>query len=282
MKGFRNTTKMQMGHNMGSAGRTVGLVPRFAEGGQVRKVHPSDGEVGGLTESWEHEKRENPNGNALVQREGPQVSEELEEGGGRSPLRPGYAHGGEPKKEKHFHVHNHYHNGKKMPSSSKRKTMAKHAEKHATGGTIDKVKGGGSIKRSGHDKKGFLGEKKVHKAKGGIIPEARDPDGYGDYATGGTINAMNAGGAAYGGMATGGTINELGVGGMPMRPVQAGGPPQGALAAMQARGRPAMPQRGGMPMQGAMPAQGAPRPMLRARGGSITRATGGRSSRKGG
>jgi hypothetical protein len=304
MNGFKNTTKMVSGHNMSSAGQTVGRVASFARGGRVfarggtvrdkiggehepqKKIHSSDGEVTGLDESWEHEAKEKPDGNALVQREGPQVSEELEEGGGRSPLRAGFAKGGKSKSE--FHVHNHYHNGKRLPSKNKLKKMEMQAKKEATGGTINKVKGGGSIKRSGHDKKGFLGEKKTHKAEGGpVFPEARDPDGYGDYATGGTINELNAGGGAYGGMATGGTINPLAVGGMPQRPVMAGGPPQGALGAMAARGRP-MPQpqrpmpRQAMPMQqqAAMPVAG-PRPVMRARGGSITRATGGRSGRGG-
>lgn len=236
MKGFKNTTRMQVGHNPSSAGRTVGRVPSFARGGAVRRF-AEGGTVGGLDESFDHESKESPTGNAMVQRTDPQVSEELESGGGRSPLRPGYAEGG-AKKEKHFHVHNHYHNGKKMPGKSKRATLAKHAEKKATGGTIDKAKRGG----------------KIHKAEGGIIPAARDPDGYGDYATGGTVN-------------------ELGVGGMPMRPVQAGGPPQGALAAMQAHGRPQMPMRPGMPapMQG-----GQARPLMRAAGG-ITKAKAGRS-----
>lgn len=252
MKGFKNTTRMQVGHNPSSAGRTVGRVPSFARGGAVRRF-AEGGTVGGLDESFDHESKESPTGNAMVQRTDPQVSEELVEGGGRSPLRPGYAAGG-AKKEKHFHVHNHYHNGKKMPGKSKRTTLAKHAEKKATGGTIDKVKRGG----------------KIHKAEGGIIPAARDPDGYGDYATGGTIDKFSAGGGLY---ATGGTINELGVGGMPMRPVQAGGPPQGALAAMQAHARPPMPMRPGMPapMQG-----GQARPLMRAAGG-ITKAKAGRS-----
>lgn len=307
MKGFKNTTRMQVGHNPSSAGRTVGRVTSFARGGTVRrfaeggKVHKDDGEINGLDESWEHERHEKPGGNALVERDGPQVSEELEAGGGRSPLRPGYAAGG-AKKEKHFHVHNHYHNGKKMPGKSKLKKM----EMMATGGTIDRVKGGGKIhikeKNKGklHKELGIAkGEKiplskikhaehssnpaerkraqfadnarKFHHANGGhIIPEARDPDGYGDYATGGTINELSAGGGLY---ATGGTINELGVGGMPMRPVQAGGPPQGALAAMQGRARPPMPMRPGMPapMQG-----GQARPLMRAAGG-VARAKGGRS-----
>lgn len=320
MKGFTNTTKMRMGHDVSRAGQTVGRVQRFAQGGQVKKMHPGDGEINGLDESWEHERGEKPGGNALVQREGQQVSEELEEGGGRSPLRPGYAAGG-AKKEKHFHVHNHYHNGKRLPSKGKLKKMEMQKQ-HATGGTIDKVAKGGKIHIK-KENKGKLhrelgvkqGEKisvsklkkaehsanpaerkraqfadnarKFHHADGGHIHDSTHeiPP---DYATGGTINELNAGGSAYGGMATGGTINPMAVGGMPQRPVMAGGPPQGALGALAARGRPmparpgAMPGGQAMPMQrpGTMPVA-APRPMLRARGGSITRATGGRSGRGG-
>jgi hypothetical protein len=320
MDGFKNTTKMRMFHDTSAAGRTVGRVQRFAQGGQVKKMHSGDGEINGLDESWEHEGKEKEGGNALVQREGQQVSEELEEGGGRSPLRPGYAEGGEPKKEKHFHVHNHYHNGKKMPSKGKLKKMAMQEEKKATGGTIDKVAKGGKIhikeenKGKLHKELGVAKGKKIplskikhaehsenpaerkraqfadnarkfHHADGGHIHDDTHviPP---DYATGGTINPMNAGGGAYGGMATGGTANPLAVGGMPNRPVQAGGPPQGALGAMAARGRPMPARPGAMPGGQAMPAQrpgtmpvAAPRPMMRARGGSVTRATGGRSGR---
>jgi hypothetical protein len=341
MDGFKNTTKMLRVHDMSRAGQTVGHVPSFARGGSVRRfaqggavrdkvdeghvkpMHDEDGQIGGLDESFEHEAKEKAGGNALVQRSNPQVSEELEAGGGRSPLRPGYAKGGKP--EKHFHVHNHYHNGKRLPSKGKLKKMEMQKQ-HATGGTIDKVAKGGKIhikkenkgklhrelgvkqsekipvsklKKAEHSanpaerKRAQFADnaRKFHHADGGHIHDDTHeiPP---DYATGGTINPMNAGGVAYGGMATGGTINELGVGGMPQRPVMAGGPPQGALGALAARGRPmpgrpmprpgAMPGGQAMPMQrpGTMPVQGA-RPMMQARGGSIARSTGGRSGRGG-
>src|SRR5580692_6560662 len=256
MKGFKNSTKMQSGHNPSAAGRTVGRVMRFAEGGSV------PGGINGVADF-----HSDMNGSSSVRRQTPSSVEDADTGG-TSPLRPGYAAGGS-KKEKHFHVHNHYHNGKKMPGKSKLKSL----EKKATGGTINKVATGGTINK-------VKGGGKVCKADGGHIHDETDivPDGYGDYATGGTINRLSAGGGLY---ATGGTIDKFAVGGMPQGGIQMGGRPgmlmQGALGnlAAQPRAMPMQPAAQAMP-QG-MPMQGGPRPLMRARGG-ITRATAPRSA----
>lgn len=228
MKGFKNTTRTQTGHNPSAAGRTVGRVARFAQGGSV------PGGINGVADF-----HSDMDGSSSVKRQVPSSVEDADTGG-TSPLRPGYAAGGKSK-EKHFHVHNHYHGGKKMPNKSKLKSL----EKKATGGTIDKMAKGG---------------KKHHVKK----------------ATGGTINRMSAGGGPY---ATGGTANRLAMGGMPNAGVPLGAPPmgsgapggampmQGALGNLAAQPR-AMPMQPAaqMPMQGAMP--GGPSPVMRARGGS--------------
>jgi hypothetical protein len=162
------------------------------------------------------------NGHSAVQRS-ESSTEELADHGGKTPLTAGYSQGG--KTEKHFHVHNHYHNGKKMPT---KKAMKKaegghiHDDTHeiapdyATGGTINRMaKGGknwiaGATKNKGalHRKLGVpegekIPAKKLAKAAHSNNPTERKEANLAKTlkglrkATGGTINRMNAGGALY-------------------------------------------------------------------------------------
>lgn len=262
MDGFKNTTRMRTFSSSAdvgrTAGRTVSRVQSFARGGAVRRF-AEGGTVGGLDESWDHERNENPNGNALVQRTGTQSTQELEEGGGRSPLRSGYAKGG---KTQHFHVHKHYHEGGKIRTVSKSYTKGakgaeRAAEKQVEGADPMMAKGGkpfGHIKKGAlhkdmgvpqgkkiptgkiksklaHDKasgntKGVkrdvfaLNARKFHHAEGGHIhDETHIPSSYPDYAMGGTINPM----------ATGGTLNPMATGGT-LNPMNAGGAAYGGMA----------------------------------------------------
>lgn len=252
MKGFKNTTRTISGHVFPSASNfsnPLAGLPR------ARKTHFADG--GHVGELDEHES--DMHGHSQVQRH-ESSTEELHEGGGKTPLNPGYAHGGKAK-EKHFHVHNHYHNGKKMPGKSKLKKM----EMMATGGTINKMAKGGKkwigkaikhpgklhrdlhvpegekipaskMKKAEHSKSPAIRREaslahtlgKMHHATGGHIYDDTTPHAP-DYATGGTINRMNAGGAAYGGMATGGTIDRFAGGGMPAAPAQMAAPAMQAI-----------------------------------------------------
>lgn len=254
MKGFKNTTRTISGHSFpSSAGFRSSAIPmrktRFADGGTV----------GGLDESPEHERGENPNGNAQVLRQIP-TTEQERIGGGKTPLNPSYAAGG-LKKEKHFHVHNHYHNGKKLPGKSKLKKMQMMAEGGSTGGTRDKFAKGGK-------------KSPQKKAVGGHIHDDTSiPAGSPDYATGGTINCMNAGGSPYGGMAGGGGIPAApGAGATPQMPVRGGGPNLANLARIAAaRGmRGPMPGRAVPGRLNAPPAPISP-PMMRAKGGRVSR-----------
>lgn len=311
MKGFRNSTRMQSGHDFSKLGQTVGRVQRFATGGPVHHAHDKiDTQTGNPQVD---PMRSDMHGHSTVQREIP-TSQFDAEHGGKSPLRPGYAKGG----AKHFHVHKHYHSGGKVKTVSKSYgaeteraaerevegagPMMSKGGKYATGGTRDKLaKGGkpfGNIKKGAlhkdmgiakgkkipvsklrsklaHDKathntKGIKrdvfalnAKTKFHHAEGGHIHDSTHvPHGGPDYATGGTINTYNAGGAAYGGMATGGTANPLAAGGMPVRP---GSAPLGALAALRGPSQ-------GLPMPAhpaALPARPTARPLMRAGGGGV-------------
>lgn len=305
MDGFKNTTRMRTFTSSAdvqrTAGRTVGRVQSFARGGAVRRF-AEGGTVGGLDESWEHERNENPQGNALVQRDGLQPTEELEKGGGRTPLRSGYAKGG---KTTHFHVHKHYHEGGKIRTESKSyKKAEREAERQVEGAGPMMSKGGkpfGNLKKGAlHKDLGVAKEKKIplakikkaehsanpttrkraqfadnarkfHHADGGHIQDCTHiPSSYPDYATGGTINPL----------ATGGTINPMNAGGAAyggmatggtINPMALGGMPGGALGRPMPGG-PAAPSGAlaarraalaGRPMPGAIGA----RPLMRARGG---------------
>lgn len=176
MKGFKDSTKMATGHRFSAAGHVRG----YAMGGPVI----SNDRITGANETPQVDMRgpPRPDGSALVHREVPSTEQEVE-GGGKTPLNPGYAKGGQA--QKHFHVHNHYYTGGKViksggkspiKSSASTRKFEKHAEKYAEGG----------------------------KTKGLATKPPSGPTGY------------RAGGAVYG---TGGTINKMAVGGVapPMR-----------------------------------------------------------------
>jgi hypothetical protein len=266
MKGFTNTTKMRLGHDTSAAGRTVGRVHSFAAGGLVfgaRDRITGEHEQPQLTDKG----KPAPGGHSAVHREIPSNEMQAEHGGkgeltpgyakGGKPEKHFHVHhhyhGGKVSKAKM----------RKMEMGAEHKATGGTIDKLAKGGKGKKwiagaTKNKGALHRALHvpegekipksklakaehsknstmRKRAALAEtlgKMHHHAKGGRaqhddIPEARDPDGYGDYATGGTINPMNAGGAAYGGMATGGTINRMAFGGA--------APAQGAMPAMQPR-----------------------------------------------
>lgn len=222
MKGFTNTTKMRSGHGFATGGTinrvaTGGTINRYKKGG--RPGYAEGGKVGGLDE---HES--DMNGHSAVQRS-ESSTQELAEHGGKTPLTAGYAGGG--KAEKHFHVHNHYHNGKKMPT---KKAMHK-----AEGGSAKKNWIAGATKNKGalHRALNVPEGKKIPQAKLSKAEHSKNPtmrkranlaETLGhlrkaagghihddtkviapDYATGGTINRLAAGGAMYAG---GGKVHE--------------------------------------------------------------------------
>jgi hypothetical protein len=247
MKGFKDSTRTISGHHAGLAGRAVGQVRSFAPSPAVRRF----AEGGHAVPDVDPRGPRADEGHALVHRDIPTTTE-LDEAGGRSPLKSGYAKGGKSKAAKHFHVHKHYHEGGKIRSVSKSykgKSAEREAERQVEGATkmMPKSKGG----------QVFKGDRHIHDATS-IPPESPD------YATGGTIDRMNAGGSAYGGHATGGTADPLAVGGMPQRGVMVGAPPQGsALGSLAAR----------------RPMPGRPMPVMRAAGGRAS-PTAGRSAAK--
>lgn len=312
MDGFKNTTRMRAFTSSAdvarTAGQTVGRVQSFARGGSVRRF-AEGGTVGGLDESFEHEAHENPNGNALVQRDAPGVTEELDKGGGRTPLRSGYAKGGA---KKHFHVHKHYHaTGGKITTKSRSYSAAEKAAERQVEGAGPMMKKGGmhiNPKNKGKftqkmtgSKKGHLTGKDVqrglhsqsgetrkeanfarmarrhfeplgHADGGHIHDETHIPSNYPDYATGGTIDALATGGTINP-LATGGTINELGCGGAAYGGMATGGTrdrlAQGGVPGALGQ---LMARRGALPPRpGMRPPIGAVAPVLRARGGSAAR-----------
>lgn len=236
MKGFRNTTKIVAGHRHVPASQfnTFGR-QSFAHGGHVSHLPHGEGGV--------EDFHPDTSGHSSVQRQVPSTELEAEHGG-KSELTPGYKKGGEAH---HFHVHKHYHSGGKIKSKSKSyRNLEKEAEKHATGGTIDKKACGGMATGGTRDKmkkggmhinpahkgkftKKMTGSKKGHLtgsdvqrglhsksgetrkeanfarmakrhfkplAKGGHVIDSTHEVSP-DYATGGTIDKMGAGGALY-------------------------------------------------------------------------------------
>lgn len=172
MKGFKNSTKIAQGHHF-AAGGHVGHFARQS----TPALKPANGDtVTGLTARTPVKEA-----STLVKRSVPSVDADKSPTGGRSPLLPGYKQGGQTGKPmKAFHVHNHYHNGKKMPG---KKALAKIQAK-AEGGLIGPKASPGTHKTSvQHETPEHSGFK-----KGGKVGKA----------TGGTINCMNAGGALYG------------------------------------------------------------------------------------
>lgn len=219
MKGFKDSTKTIHGHHNAPHHSkwlsTESSVAKLGHGGMVRERPP---------EVDPNHSAGRDHANAAVDRSIPST-EELAEHGGKSPLTSGFAKGGKP--EKHFHVHNHYHNGKKIPKHHEKKR----AEKHA-------------MKEGGH-----------------IHDDTSIPKGSPDYKKGGKVHHKNAGGAVYatGGtidkLATGGTRDHLAGGGMPMlgnRPMALGNVPMGGA-------RPPLPSVGRGPGAGQ---RLAPRPVM--------------------
>lgn len=255
MKGFKNTTRMMSGHG-------------FAGGGPV----------GGVVDF-----RSNLHGSSSVRRETPSSVED-EETGGKSPLRPGYAHGG--KSAKHFHVHKHYHSGGEVKTNTKSYSAAERAAECATEGTGSMMAKGRKAKKwiAGATKnKGAL-HRALHVPEGKKIPQSKLVKAEHSknstmrkraalaetlkgmhHASGGTIGRMNAGGALY---ATGGGINRLAPGGQPMMPGRMPPPQIGALGALAARAH-GPPMRRAMPIPGRMAPGplGSPGPTGMARGG---------------
>lgn len=304
MKGFRNTTKMQSGHSFKHPSQwfpqgfaTGGTVNRFARGGEA-KGRARDKVPRGIEGVDEHADSPHDDGNALQHREVP-TTEELSAAGGHSPLKPGFSHGG--KAEKHFHVHHHYHGGK-VGNGKGLKKMEMQAESDTPDETKNYRSGGKSkihikAKNKGalHRDMGIPEGQKIPKSKirsklardkahhntkgvkrdvfalnfghaegGHIHDETSIPSGYPDYATGGTINRLNAGGALY---ARGGH-------GRHHPAPRRSGPPPGALQALAALGNAAAGPRGPMPGAGGPPmppgaAPVGPPPGLAARGGRM-------------
>lgn len=163
MSGFKNSTKMVQGHHFAAGGH----VGHFAHPMPVSPKPANGDTVNGLTA-----RAPDMEGHAAVHRGVPTTDLE-EKHGGTSPLLPGYKQGGQTGKA--FHVHNHYHGGKKMPGKKARAS----AEKKAMGGLIGP-------------------KAKATTTKTSAKHETKNPRKKGGMATGGTINCMNAGGALYG------------------------------------------------------------------------------------
>jgi len=217
MKDFKNTTKMQMGHNFAQGGH-VGSMPFARE----HPLRPTASDVG----------------NSGVKRSQP-TTESEKTLGGKTELNSGYAHGG-----KVVHVHQHYHNGKRMPS----KRAIEKARRKAEGGLIGSgtagvklgknassgskgtpsvrstFKKGGKIgpidKGKLHRNLGIpqgqkIGKARLRSAKNSASPAVRKEANFAlnmNKATGGTINPRATGGTINP-MATGGTQNPMNCGG---------------------------------------------------------------------
>lgn len=167
MKGFKNSTHMQSGHNFAKGGHVPR--PHFAQAHPVSPKPANDDVVNGLTA-----RTPDMDGNSAQKRSVPSTEVDSDHGG-KSAVNSGYKTGG-----KVVHVHQHYHNGKRMPS--KRKMDA--ARKKAEGGLISS--GTAGVK---------LGQNASSSSKG--TPSIRAKFKKGGRATGGTIDKMNCGGAMY-------------------------------------------------------------------------------------
>lgn len=231
MKGFKNTTKMTMGHRF-AAGGHVERMP-FAREHPLRPAPANPDTVNGLTQR-------NPDmeGNSAIKRGLPSTEVEKDHGG-KGEVTSGFKAGG-----KVVHVHQHYHNGKRMPS----KRAIEKARKKAEGGLISSgtagvklgqnasssskgtpsirstFKKGGKIgpvaKGKLHSNLGIpqgekIGKSRLRAAKNSKSPAIRKEANFAlnmNKATGGTINPR----------ATGGTINRLATGGT-QNPMNCGG-----------------------------------------------------------
>jgi hypothetical protein len=185
MKGFKDTTKMVSGHNFAKGGH----VGHFAQSKPVSAAPANKDTINGLTA-----RTPDMEGNAAVKRRVPSTVVD-EEKGGKGDLTGGYKAGG-----KVVHVHQHYHNGKRLPS--KRKMEA--ARKKAEGGLISS--GTAGVKLGQNASSPSKGTPSIRsnfkkggraKATGGTINPCATGGTINPVATGGTINPMNAGGALY-------------------------------------------------------------------------------------
>lgn len=231
MKGFKNSTHMQSGHNFAKGGHVPR--PHFAQPHPISPAGANKDTVNGLTA-----RTPDMAGNAAVKRSVPSTDVD-EATGGKSELNGGYKAGG-----KVVHVHQHYHNGKRLPSKRKmdmarRKAenslissgtagvkLGKNAISNGTGtpsirsdfkkgGKIGPVKKGALHKEMGIPQGEKIGRKRLESAKHSSSPTERKRANFAlnmNKATGGTINPV----------ATGGTINRFATGGT-QNPMQAGG-----------------------------------------------------------
>lgn len=177
MKGFKNTTKMVTGTHGFAGGGHVGR-PHFAQRSAVSPKPANDDTVNGLTA-----RTPDMAGNSVQKRKVPSTEIEADHGG-KSDVETGYAKGG-----KIVHVHQHYHNGKRLPSKRKMDASRRKAEGNLISSGTAGVKLG---KNASSPKTGTPSIRakfaKGGKATGGTIDKL---------ATGGTIDKMNCGGAMY-------------------------------------------------------------------------------------
>lgn len=226
MKGFKNSTRMVQGHRFAAGGH----VGHFAHPLPVNPAGPNRDTVNGLTA-----RTPDMEGHGAVHRAVPATANEADHGG-TTPLLPGYGHGGQiGKPMKAFHVHNHYHNGKKMPgkkarakaekkamggmvgsgkagvnlgrnaTSAQHETPSDHSE-YAKGGKVGAIKKGALHKEMGIPQGQKIGKKRLESAKHSSSPKERKRANFAlnmNKATGGTINTC----------ATGGTIDKMNAGG---------------------------------------------------------------------
>lgn len=232
MKGFKDTTKMTQGHCFAAGGHVPR--PHFAQARPV-SAKPANGDtVNGLTA-----RTPDMNGNAAVKRKIPTTAVE-EAHGGKSDVESGYAKGG-----KIVHVHQHYHNGKRMPSkrqmeARRRKAegglissgtagvkLGQNASSNSTGtpsirstfkkgGKIGPIKKGALHAEMGIPQGEKIGRKRLEAAKHSSSPTERKRANFAlnmnRKATGGTIDKLATGGTINR-YATGGTQNKMQCGG---------------------------------------------------------------------
>src|SRR4051812_43281727 len=101
MKGFKNTTKMVSGHNFAQGGQ----VGHFAQSRSFSPKSANGDDVNGLTQ-----RQPDMEGNSAIKRSLPSTVVDADHGG-KSEVTSAYKGGG-----KVVHVHQHYHNGKRLPS----------------------------------------------------------------------------------------------------------------------------------------------------------------------
>lgn len=104
MKGFKDSTHMQSGHNFAKGGHVPR--PHFAQAHPVSPAGANKDTVNGLTA-----RTPDMAGNGAVKRSVPSTAVD-EATGGKGELNSAYKAGG-----KVVHVHQHYHNGKRLPSA---------------------------------------------------------------------------------------------------------------------------------------------------------------------